>query len=144
MRKSLFTLALALAALPFASTAQSNNPLLGKWTTLDDETGRAMTVVEIYPAQNGTLAAKIVENIAAPPTCNKCSGSNKGKSIIGMPVLWNIRNDNGSWGGGNGFKPSTGDTFRVRSVEVTENGTRLRVTGCKGPFCRTATWQRRE
>ncbi|PJK12545.1 hypothetical protein CO614_04515 [Lysobacteraceae bacterium NML120232] len=144
MRKSFFTLALFAASLPFATLAQSGNPLIGKWTTLDDETGRAMTVVEIYPAQNGTLAAKIVENIAAPSTCTKCSGSNKDKSIIGMPVLWNLRNESGVWGGGNGLKPSTGDTFRVRSVEAIESGSKLKVTGCKGPFCRTATWQRRD
>lgn len=129
-----------LALLPAAAFAESSP--IGKWQTLDDETGKAMTVVEVYEGKNGTLAAKIVENIAASPTCDKCSGKDKGKSIIGMPVLWNLRNENGTWGGGNGLKPSSGDSFRAKSVKVVDGGKKLEITGCKGPFCRTATWVR--
>ncbi len=140
MRKTLFALALGLAAVPMMAQAQQSP--IGKWTTLDDETNKPMTVVEVYQAQNGTLAAKVVENIAAPPTCAKCSGANKDKSIIGMPVLWNLKNENGTWGGGNGLKPSSGDSFRAKSVEVIDGGKKLKVTGCKGPFCRSATWVR--
>lgn len=142
MRKTLLFLLPVLAMLPVQLFAQQSSPL-GRWTTLDDESGRAMTVVEVYQAQNGTLAAKIVENIAAPATCSRCSGSNRNKPIIGMNVLWNLRQENGVWGGGNGLKPSSGDTFRVRSIELIEGGRKLKVTGCKGPFCRSATWQRR-
>lgn len=140
MRKTLLALAIAAASMPMMASAQQSP--VGKWKTLDDETGKAMTVVEVYQAQNGTLAAKIVENIAAPPTCTKCSGANKNKSIIGMPVLWNLRNENGTWGGGNGLKPSSGDSFRAKSVKVVDGGKKLEITGCKGPFCRTATWVR--
>ncbi|RMH93001.1 DUF2147 domain-containing protein [Lysobacter pythonis] len=140
MRKTLFVLTLGLAAMPMLASAQQSP--VGKWRTLDDETRKPMTVVEVYEAQNGTLAAKIVENIAAPPTCTKCSGKDKGKSIIGMPVLWNLKNKNGVWGDGNGLKPSTGDTFRAKSVVVTDGGRKLEVTGCKAIFCRTATWLR--
>lgn len=129
----------ALALLPAAAFAQSSP--IGKWQTLDDETGKAMTVVEVYETKNGTLAAKIVENIAASPTCDKCSGKDKGKSIIGMPVLWNLKSKgNGVWGDGNGFKPSSGDSFKAKSVELADGGSKLKVTGCKLMFCRTATW----
>lgn len=130
----------ALALLPATAFAQSN-PLIGKWQTLDDETGKAMTVVEVYEAKNGTLAAKIVENIAAPATCDKCKGKDKGKSIIGMPILWNLKDKgNGVWGDGNGLKPSSGDSFNAKSVEMADGGQKLQVTGCKLMFCRTATW----
>ncbi len=142
MPKMLVATALALVLAPFATLAQQSSPL-GRWTTLDDESGRPMTVVEVYQAQNGTLAARIVENIAAPATCSRCSGNNRNKPIIGMNVLWNLRRNDGVWGDGNGLKPSTGDTFRVRSIELIEAGRKLRVTGCKGPFCRSAIWERR-
>ena len=129
----------ALALLPAAAFAQSSP--IGKWQTLDDETGKAMTVVEVYETKNGTLAAKIVENIAASPTCDKCSGKDKGKSIIGMQVLWNLKGKgNGVWGDGNGFKPSSGDNFKAKSVELADGGKKLNVTGCRLMFCRTATW----
>lgn len=142
MRKTLTILALAALALPFAAQAQSNSPF-GRWKTMDDETGKAMTIVEVYRAQNNTLAARIVENIAAPATCTKCSGANKDKSIIGMNVLWGLRENNGTWGGGNGLKPSTGDTFTARSVEVIDGGRKLKVTGCRARIlCRSAEWVR--
>ena len=59
MRKTLFALAIGLATVPMLASAQQSP--VGKWKTLDDETGKAMTVVEVYQAKNGTLAAKIVE-----------------------------------------------------------------------------------
>lgn len=140
MRKTLFALAVGLATVPMIASAQQSP--VGKWKTMDDETGKAMTVVEVYEARNGTLAAKIVENIAAPPTCSKCSGNDKNKPILGMNVLWNLKNKGGQWGDGNGFKPSTGDNFRAKSVKVIDGGRKLEVTGCKAIFCKTATWVR--
>ena len=140
MRKTLFAMAIGLATVPMLASAQQSP--VGKWKTLDDETGKAMTVVEVYQAKNGTLAAKIVENIAAPATCTKCSGKDKGKSTIGMNVLWNLKNKGGTWSDGNGLKPSTGDTFRAKTVKVVDGGKKLEITGCKAIFCRTATWVR--
>ncbi len=129
----------AVALFPIAAFAQTSP--VGKWTTLDDESGKPMTVVEVYEAKNGTLAAKIVENIGASETCTKCSGKDKNKSIIGMPVLWNLKDKgNGVWGDGNGFKPSSGDNFKAKTVKLVDGGNKLEVTGCKSIFCRTATW----
>ena len=144
MRTKLPALLLALPLLAFAAAtfAQSATSPIGRWKTIDDETGKAMTVVEVYTAKNGNLAAKIVENIAAPPTCEKCSGKDKGKPIVGMPVLWDLKNKDGTWGDGRGFKPSTGDSFKAKSIKVVEGGKKLEVTGCKAIFCRTATWIR--
>ncbi len=59
-----------------------------------------------------------------------------------MNVLWNLKNKGGQWGDGNGFKPSTGDNFRAKSVKVIDGGRKLEVTGCKAIFCKTATWVR--
>lgn len=135
------TLALLALLIPATSWAQQTDPI-GRWKTLDDETGKPMTVVEVYSAKGDTLAAKIVENIAAPATCDKCSGKDKGKSIIGMPILWSLKKIDGGWGGGKGFKPSSGDSFNAKSIKLIDGGKKLEVTGCKLMFCRTATWER--
>ncbi len=144
MRNKLHSLlALPLLAASALALAQTATSPIGRWKTLDDETGKAMTVVEVYTAKNGNLAAKIVENIAAPPTCDECSGKDKGKSIIGMPVLWDLKaRTDGTWGDGRGFKPSTGDSFKAKSIKVVDGGKKLEITGCKAIFCRTATWVR--
>lgn len=134
-------LALPLLAASFVASAQ-NSPI-GRWKTIDDETGKAMTIVEVYEAKNNTLAAKVVETLYAPNApCTKCSGKDKGKPIIGMPVLWNLKAINGGWGEGNGFKPSTGDSFKAKSVKLIDGGSKLEVTGCKMMFCRSANWVR--
>ena len=56
--------------------------------------------------------------------------------------LWDLKNKDGVWGDGRGFKPSTGDSFRAKSVKVIDGGRKLEVTGCKSIFCRSATWVR--
>ena len=134
-------LALPLLAASFAAAAQSSP--LGRWKTIDDETGKPMTIVEVYQAKNGTLAAKVVETLYTPnAVCTACSGKDKGKPIIGMPVLWNLKAMGGGWGEGNGFKPSTGDSFKAKSVKLVDGGSKLEITGCKMMFCRTANWVR--
>lgn len=134
-------LALALLSLSFAASAQ-NSPI-GRWKTIDDETGKAMTITEVYKADNGTLAARIVEALdPKAATCAKCSGDRKNKPTVGMLVLWDLKKADGTWGNGQGFKPSTGDSFKVKSIKLVDQGRKLEITGCKLMFCRSANWQR--
>lgn len=135
-------LALAFLALPLAAIAADNSPV-GRWKTLDDETGKVMTIAEVYTAQNGKLAAKVVEAVdPAAAICNKCDGAKKGKSTVGMPILWNLTPIAGGWGNGDGFKPSQGMNFKAKSIKLVDGGNKLEVTGCKFVFCKTATWVR--
>ncbi len=141
MRKIIFTA--ALASMAFAASAQDMNSPIGKWKTLDDKTGKQMTVTEVYEAKNGTLAAKITDNLGLPAICDTCSGANKGKPVVGMVTVWNMKaNKDGTWGGGNGYKPSEDTSFKAKSMKLIEGGSKLEVTGCKSIFCRTATWVR--
>lgn len=134
--------ALPLLALSFAATAQTPSPV-GRWKTFDDETGKAMSVTEVYVTKNGDLAAKVIETLNTPnATCTKCSGAKKDKPIIGMMVFWNVKKSGDDWGNGQGFKPSTGDSFKVKSVKLLDGGNKLELTGCKLVFCRSANWTR--
>jgi hypothetical protein len=140
MRKII--LAGLVASFAFAASAQNHTSPLGKWKTLDDKTGKPMTVTEVYMTKNGTMAAKIVENLGLPATCADCSGEYKGKPTVGMVTLWNLKEKNGVWGGGDGFKPSEDTKFKAKSIKLIDGGKKLEVTGCKAIFCRTATWVR--
>ncbi|WP_028840126.1 DUF2147 domain-containing protein [Thermomonas fusca] len=142
MRKMI--LAAALASLSFAATAQhSATSPVGKWKTLDDKTGKVMTISEVYEAKNGTLAAKIVEAVGVPATCTTCSGQHQNKPMVGIVTLWNLKaNKDGTWGGGNGYKPSEDRNFTAKSIKLVDGGKKLEVKGCVAFICRTATWVR--
>lgn len=145
MRNTLLAslLALPLLAASLAASAQSTTSPIGRWKTFDDETGKAMSITEVYESKNGKLAAKVVETLDKPnATCSKCSGKAKNQPIVGMPVLWNLEKTADGWGNGSGFKPSTGDNFKVKSVKLVDDGGKLEITGCKLVFCRSARWTR--
>lgn len=145
MRTKLLFSLLGLSLLAASSTAfaQSATSPIGRWKTWDDTTGKAMTITEVYEAKNGKLAAKVVETLFAPnATCTKCSGAQKNKPMAGMPVLWNLEKTPEGWGNGQGFKPSAGESFKVKSVKLVDGGNKLEITGCKFVFCRSAHWTR--
>ncbi len=134
--------ALLLLALPVATMAAQSSPV-GRWKTFDDESGKAMSIVEIYEAKNGMLAGRVVETLDKPNAlCGKCQGADKNKPIVGMNVLWDLKKTGNDWGGGKGFKPSTGDSFNAKNITVIDGGTKLKVTGCKMMFCKHPTWTR--
>ena len=140
MRKLI--LAAVLSAFAFSASASNPASPIGKWRTMDDETGKPMTVTEIYQAQNGTLAAKIVENLGLPATCSECSGQYKGKPFVGIVTLSNLKaNKDGSWSG-SGYKPSDDRKFNAKSVKLVDGGNKLEVKGCVAFICKTATWVR--
>ena len=130
-----------LSAFAFTASAQNASSPIGKWKTLDDETGKAMTITEIYQAKNGTLAAKIVENLGLPANCSGCSGEWKGKPFVGIVTLWNLKQQDGGWAG-NGYKPSDDRKFNAKSVKLVDGGNKLEVKGCVAFICKTATWVR--
>ena len=142
MRKII--LATLLASFAFAASAQQHaTSPVGKWKTLDDKSGKAMTISEVYEAKNGTLAAKITENLGMPATCDECSGQYKGKPYVGIVTLWNLKaQKDGTWGDGKGYKPSEDRNFNAKSVKLIDGGKKLEVKGCVAFICRTATWVR--
>ena len=140
MRKLI--LAGLLASVAFSASAQNATSPIGKWKTLDDKSGKPMTITEVYETKNGTLAAKIVENLGLPATCADCSDEHKGKPMVGMLTLWNLKaNKDGTWAG-SGYKPSEDREFKAKSVKLIEGGKKLEVKGCVAFICRTATWVR--
>jgi uncharacterized protein (DUF2147 family) len=131
-----------LAILPLAAFAQ-NSPV-GRWKTIDDETGKVKSIVEIQQAANGTLQGKVVDVLQSDrgpnPKCDKCSGANKGKPVKGMTILWGLREDGGAWSGGTILDPSKGKTYKSKAKMLAPD--KLGVSGCLAFICREQTWIR--
>jgi len=136
-------IALLLLALPLAASAQ-NSPI-GRWKTIDDDTGKVKSIVEIKQAGNGTYMGSIVELLnrdgAAHPVCDKCAGANKNKPIKGMTILWGLKGKGSAFEGGTILDPGKGKTYKSK-IKVMDGGKKLGVSGCVAFICREQVWVR--
>ena len=140
MRIALFVSLPLLLASAFAA-AQSP---VGRWKTIDDETGRVKSIVEITQAANGNLSGRVAQVLQSDrgpnPVCDKCSGSRRNQPITGMTILWDLKPDGGEWSGGTILDPANGKTYRSKAKMLDAN--RLGVSGCIAFICREQVWQR--
>jgi len=136
--KLLLMFVLMTLIIPFA---QAQSPE-GKWTTIDDVTGKKRAVVDVV-VSNGVLNGTIVKIYPQPGDtgkCEHCLDGFKDKPVLGMQFLWGLRNEgNGQWGGGKIIDPKTGKIYRVK---ITVDGNKLHVRGYIGVSLlgRTQIW----
>lgn len=86
------------SALSALSIAAENDPLVGKWKTVDDRTGYSRADVEIRKKADGTYEGVIVTTRNVPGTdkiviCSNCPGELKNKPFIGLPFIWDFKQD---------------------------------------------------
>ncbi|MEO1051270.1 MAG: DUF2147 domain-containing protein [Bacteroidota bacterium] len=127
------------------SSLIAQETVFGKWKTIDDETNEAKSIVEIYQ-RNGKVYGKIVKlfrnaNEDPDPVCDKCPNDDprKGKKIIGMEIMKDMKKDGSSYSGGKILKPDEGDIYKCKIW--LEDG-KLYVRGYWGFFYRTQVWER--
>ncbi|WP_115049274.1 DUF2147 domain-containing protein [Xanthomonas arboricola] len=148
MRKTFKTLMLALPLAAASLLAQAADSPVGRWKTIDDETGKPKSVVQIEQLGNGTLSGKVVDILQSDkgpnPVCDKCDGNQKGKPIKGMTILWGLKPDGTAvWSGGSVLDPAKGKTYKAK-VTLTDGGKKLQMRGYVGieALGRTQTWIR--
>lgn len=127
--------------------AQDNASLLGQWRTIDDETGKPKSIIELYE-NNGEIDGRIMEilNPSKPnPLCDKCEGERANQPITGMVIVWGVKaNEAGdAWVGGEILDPKKGKAYQVK-MSLKENGAKLKVRGYIGApiLGRTQVWER--
>lgn len=137
MKKLIFAFAaLFLATLSYAQ-------IEGKWKTIDDESGQAKSIIQIYKASNGLYYGKIIQLLQKPSSANcvKCTDDRKNKPLIGLDVIRGIKKDGNEYDGGTIIDPKTGKTYKC---SITRSGNNLKVRGYIGfsLIGRTQTWQK--
>lgn len=139
MKKSLATL--ILLVLTVSINAQS---ILGKWNSMNEDTGKIDSVVEVYEKE-GKVYAKIIE-VTDPnrknAVCDLCEGENKNKPILGMNILTGLEKDGDEWSGGTILDPRNGKVYKCYIKLANKN--KLKIRGYIGVslFGKTAYWQR--
>jgi len=120
-------LLLTTIALFFITTLCSQN-LVGKWKTIDDETGQAKSIIEIYE-QKGLYFGKIISLLQKEDqgkVCEKCNGTDKNKPIEGLIVLKNLKKEGKSFGGGQILDPKNGKTYKCEISFINEQEIKVR------------------
>ena len=118
-----------------------NSAVIGQWQMIDDKTGKARSVVQLYE-QDGKMDGKIVKLILergenADPICDKCTDQRKGQKILGMVIIEGLKKEGNEWSGGTILDPTNGKTYECKIW--LEDG-QLKVRGYLGFFYRTQTW----
>ena len=142
-----FTLLFALLLLFGAAYSQSSSPLLGQWKTIDDETGRIKSVVEITE-RDGSFYGQVIELFRLPeedqnPTCTGCKDDRKDELSLGMEIVRNMKTaDKLEWEEGTICDPKTGKIYDCEMYLESDNLDELKVRGYIYFLYRTQTWMR--
>lgn len=124
-----------ITALLFAlsATFAFASDVIGFWTTIDDETKEAKSVVQIYE-HKGKIYGRVVDVLKDKNATAKLPGSPK---IIGLDIIWNLKKDGDEYSGGKILDPQKG---KVYGCEIWRDGENLIVRGKIAFFGRNQTW----
>ncbi|MGB0521367.1 MAG: DUF2147 domain-containing protein [Flammeovirgaceae bacterium] len=142
------TLLLIAFSLFITVGAWAQSPV-GQWKTIDDETGKERSIVEIYE-KNGKLYGKIVKllNRGADedpdPVCDKCPNKDdrKDQKVIGMEILREMAKDGDEWEDGTILDPEKGKVYDCKLWIDPANKDILKLRGYVAFFFRTQDWHR--
>lgn len=140
MRNFFLTLTLLFISSAFAQ----KNTVIGKWKSIDDQTGKEMGVVQIYE-EDGKIFGKVIEIINPKDRdklCNNCTGEDKNQPILGLTVIRGLTKDGHEYSGGKILDPKHGKYYKCY-INL-ENENKLKVRGYIGIsfFGRTQYWHR--
>lgn len=132
----LFTVLFMLSNL----SAQS---VLGIWKSIDDNTGEARSIVEIYES-DGKIYGKIIEILNLEienPVCYKCEGKNKNQPIVGLIIIDGLTKNDDVYEDGTILNPENGKTYDCR-LKFEDDEDSLQVRGYLAFFYKTQYWKR--
>jgi len=144
----LFAAALAALAMGAAGAAAADlSSPVGRWQLIDDETHTARGIVEMSLV-DGELQGRFVEAFLRPgeqpgALCVKCTGERHNQPMLGMVILWGLRQRGDEWVDGHILDPTQGRVYGA-TVALLEGGTQLKVHGYLGiPLLgRSQVWTR--
>lgn len=115
----------------------------GKWKTIDDETGKPKSIVEIWKKADGKYYGKISQLLIKPEhaNCIECKDDRKNKPLVGMEIIRGLKKDGAEFTGGSITDPKNGKSYKCT---ITRDGDKLNVRGYMGISIigRTQTWQK--
>lgn len=134
---------LAVALLFLSTSTFAQLSVIGKWKTIDDNTGKERSVVEIFEKGSkvyGKITKLYRDKGEDPdPICDECEEEDDRykKKIIGMEIIRDMKKAGAELAEGTIMDPDNGKIYRCK---IWVEGNELKVRGYLGPFYRTQTW----
>ncbi|MEY8848791.1 DUF2147 domain-containing protein [Psychroserpens sp. XS_ASV72] len=131
----------------FSSFYLNGQDILGKWKTVDDNTGEEKSIVEIYK-KNDKIYGKIIEIFDATKrdlSCENCDGEDYNKPILGLVIIKDMEKvDKDTYKKGTITNPEDGNIYSCRLKLDDNNPDKLQVRGYLAFFYKTQYWVRIE
>ncbi len=134
------------AIILISGISASAQTVEGKWKSIDDETGEAKSIVEIYE-KDSKIYGRIIQLFRSAeeeqdPSCTECKGSKKGQKINGMEIMEGLVKDGSEYEDGTILDPNNGKVYDCKIW--LEGDDKRMVGGWVGFFDRTQEWRRVE
>jgi uncharacterized protein (DUF2147 family) len=120
--------------------------VVGEWKTIDDDTGVAKSIVEVYK-EDGKVFGKvkrILREDKRDVRCTECEGERKNEKVEGMVILRNLTKDNDEFTDGTITDPENGKTYDAKIWLNEDDPNTLMVRGYISFLYRTQEWKRVE
>lgn len=145
-----------LSTSSYAQVSVNGKDCIGVWKTVDDETGRTKSHVEIFKKGN-KYHAKIIKLLDEQTLkdsgekrfedikCKKCpSDHGKDQPLYGLEMIWGMEKASDKWKGGSIMDPKKGKVYTCTMWmdDSDSSGNTLSVRGWVAMFYRTQTWYR--
>lgn len=141
------TVLIAIVSLFLSINVSLAQSIEGQWKTIDDETGKAKSVVDVK-FKDGKLYGEIVKlylnaDEDQDPICEACNDHRKGKKVIGMTIITALEKDGMEWEADDAIlDPNNGKIYDCKVWVDEDNSDILNVRGYIGFVYRTQNWQR--
>ena len=140
MRRNLLVLVIFIVLLS-SGRAQS---IMGKWYSVDPDTGKNESIIELYEKDNkiyGKIIA-ILKKEDQDKTCIECTGKDKDQPIQGLIIVRGLTKDGNEWSNGKILDPKNGKLYSCYISLVDKNKLKLRGYVGFSLIGRTEYWHR--
>ena len=125
-----------------SATVNAQEEIIGKWKTIDDNTGEARSIVEIYKKGDKIYGKiqQILNEADRGNLCEECKGSDHNKPIEGMVIIKDLEKDGDGYEDGTILDPENGKVYRCKIWVDKDNPKVLNVRGYIAFLYRTQQW----
>lgn len=132
-----------LVCLTHNLSSLNSHAITGKWKTIDDESGKAVSVVEVFESK-GRIYGRIIELLNPKDRdkkCVNCTGEDHNKPVLGLTVIKGLTKDGAEYNG-RILDPKSGKIYKC--VVELQGQDKLKVRGYIGVSLlgRTQVWER--